>query len=104
MIKLLDETKRTDVQILKDAAIKTFKQTGFALRKWYSNFSELEDKNPEQSSSEQKHAKQQLGVKTGETKMLEINWNKNKDKLNIEIPPPIQKITKRNILQKLAAI
>ena len=36
--------------------------------------------------------------------MLGIKWDKKKDKRNIEIPPPIQKITKRNILQKLASI
>ena len=53
--------------------------------------------NPEQSSTEQTYAKQQLGVKSDETKMLGIKWDKKKDKLNIEIPPPIQKITKRNI-------
>ena len=36
--------------------------------------------------------------------MLGIKWDNKKDKLNIEIPPPIQKIKKRNILQKLASI
>ena len=35
--------------------------------------------------------------------MLGIKSNEKKDKRNIEIPPPIQKITKRNILQKLAS-
>ena len=53
--------------------------------------------------TEQTYAKQQLAVKTGETKMLGIKWDKKKDKLDIEIAPPIQKITKRNILQKLAS-
>ena len=36
--------------------------------------------------------------------MSGIKWDKKKDKVNIEIPLPIQKITKRNILQKLASI
>ena len=36
--------------------------------------------------------------------MLVIERDKNKDKLNIEIPKPVQNITKRNILQKLASI
>ena len=96
--------KITNVQTLKDTAIQIFKEAGFVLHKWHSNFPELEENNPEQSSTEQTYAKQQLGVKSDETKMLGIKWDKKKDKLNIEIPPPIQKITKRNILQKLASI
>ena len=48
--------------------------------------------------------KQQLGVKSGETKALGIKSDNKKDKLNIEIPPPIQKNTKPNILQKIASI
>ena len=56
--------KITDVQILQDIAIQIFKEAGFA--------SELEENNPEQSSTEQTYAKQQLSVKTGKTKMLGI--------------------------------
>ena len=48
--------------------------------------------------------KQQLGAKTGQTKMLGIKWDKKKEKLIIEIPSPIHKITKQNILQKLASV
>ena len=36
--------------------------------------------------------------------MLGIKWDKKQDKFNIEIPPQIQTVTKRNILQKLASI
>ena len=89
--------KITDAQTLKDTATHIFKKAGSVLHKWHSNFPKLEENNPEQSSIEQTCAKQQLGVKSGETKMLGIKWAKKKDKLNIEIPPPIQKITKRNI-------
>ena len=42
--------------------------------------------------------------KTGQKIMSGIKWDKKKDKVNIKIPLPIQKITKRNILQKLASI
>ena len=31
--------------------------------------------------------------------MLEIKWDKKKDKLNIKTPPLIQKIRKQDILQ-----
>ena len=93
--------KITDVQTLKDTAIQTFKEAVFVLHKWHSNFPGLEKNNPEQSSTEQTYAKQQLGVKSGETKKLGIKWDK---KLNIEIPPPIQKTTKRSILQELVSV
>ena len=43
--------KITDVQTLKDTAIQTFKEAVFVLRKWHSNFPELEENNPEQSST-----------------------------------------------------
>ena len=98
------EDLHVDDLITEDTSIQKFKEAGFVLHKWHSNFPELEENNPEQSSTEQTYAKQQLSVKSDETKMLGIKWNKKKDKLNIEIPPPIQKITKRNILQKLASI
>ena len=68
--------KITDVQTLKDTAIQTFKEAVFVLHKWHSNFPGLEKNNPEQSSTEQTYAKQQLGVKSGETKKLGIKWDK----------------------------
>ena len=51
--------KIKDVQTLKDTAIQTFKEPGFVLHKWHSDFPELEENHPEQSSTEQTHAKQQ---------------------------------------------
>ena len=39
----------TNVQILKDIATQMFKEAGFVLHKWHSNFPELEENNPEQS-------------------------------------------------------
>ena len=110
--------KITDIQTLKDTAIQIFKEPGFVLHKWHSQFlelegnnpeqssteleennpeqssTELEENNPEQSSTEQTYVKQQLGIKSGKRKMLGIKWDKKKDNFNIEIPPPIQKITK----------
>ena len=89
----------TEEKSLKDTTTQIFRAAGFVLHKWHSNHPELE-----QNSTEQTYAKQYLGVKTGETKMLGIKWDKKQDEFNIEIPPPIQKITKRNILQKIASI
>ena len=51
--------KIKDVQTLKDTAIQTFKEPGFVLHKWLSDFPELEENHPEQISTEQAHAKQQ---------------------------------------------
>ena len=44
--------KITNVQTLKDTAIQIFKEAGFVLHKWHSNFPELEENNPEQCSTE----------------------------------------------------
>ena len=62
--------KITDAQFLKDTAIQVFKEAGFVLHKWHSNFPELEENNPKQILTEQTYAKRQLSVKTAETKML----------------------------------
>ena len=49
-------------------------------------------------------AKQQLGPKSTDTKILGINWNANEDTLLIEIPKSKGKYTKPNILSHLASI
>ena len=94
----------TEVKSLKDTATQIFREAGFVLHKWHSNHPELEENDSAQNSTEQTYAKQHLGVKTGKTKLLGIKWDKKQDEVNIEIPPPIQNITKRNILQKIASI
>ena len=49
-------------------------------------------------------AKQQLGTKSTDTKILGIHWNENEDTLSVEIPKSKGKYTKRNILSHLASI
>ena len=49
-------------------------------------------------------AKQQLGMKSTDTKILGIHWTENKDTLSIEIPKSKGKYTKCNILSHLASI
>ena len=73
--------KVADEQILKDTAIQNFKVTYFSLHKRYLNFPELEENNPEQSTTKQTYAKQQLSVKTRETKMLGMKWVKTQTNL-----------------------
>ena len=55
-------------------------------------------------TDDQTYAKQQLGVKLNETKMLGLPWNKDEDTLAVEIPSEVKKLRKRTILQKLASI
>ena len=73
--------KVADEQILKDTAIQNFKVTYFFLHKRYLNFPEIEENNPEQSTTKPTSAKQQLSVKTGETKMLGMKWVKRQTNL-----------------------
>ena len=94
----------TEVKSLKDTTTQIFREAGYVLHKWQSNHPELEENDSAQNSTEQTYAKQHLGFKTGETKMLGMKWDKKQDEFNIEIPPPIQKITKRNILQQIVSI
>ena len=75
--------KITDEQILKDTAIQIFKESRFVLHKWHWNFPELEENNTEQSSNEQTYVKWQLGVTTGETKMLGIKYDKKKTNITL---------------------
>ena len=52
----------------------------------------------------QTFAKYYLGVKTGETKLLDVPWNKKVDTIEVAFPAPIVKVTKREILKKIAKI
>ena len=45
-----------------------------------------------------------MDVKTGETKLLGVPWNKTMDTIEVAYPAPIDKITKRKILRKIAKI
>ena len=56
------------------------------------------------NEANQTFAKQQLGMKLNETKMLGLAWKKNRDLLAVEIPSEIKKLTKRTVIQKLASI
>ena len=52
----------------------------------------------------QSFAKYHMGVKTGETKLLGVPWNKAVDTIVVAFPTPIVKVTKREILRKIAEI
>ena len=52
----------------------------------------------------QSFAKYLMGVKTGETKLPGVPWNKAVDTIEVAFPAPIVKVTKREILRKIAEI
>ena len=82
-----------EVVYLKNSAKTIFKEGGFVLHKWHSNNPRLEA-----------NAKQQLGSKSSETKVLGIHWNKVRDTFELRFPLEKYKATKRGILKNLASI
>ena len=58
----------------------------FLLHKWTSNASELEgDSDSKEVNEEQTATKQQLGVKPTETKILGTQWDKENDRLTVQM-------------------
>ncbi|XP_068707690.1 uncharacterized protein [Montipora foliosa] len=101
-------------QHLKEMSQTIFREAKFELHKWHSNVTILErpeyrEEGPEEQQSSQgceaqTYAKDQLGVKGGETKLLGVRWNKATDKIQISFPEAIENVTKREVLGKLAKI
>ena len=106
---------------LKQGAIQIFKDATFTLHKWNSNAPELEQSGQsstseepsevsDSSSDESTFAKQQLGTKSAETKLLGTPWNKLSDTLNIPFPTDTNQDrsassnTKREVLSQLAEV
>ena len=52
----------------------------------------------------QSYAKCQMGVKTGETKLLGVPWNKTEDSIEVNFPGPVINVTKREVLGEIAKI
>ena len=92
-----------EAQHLKHSAVEIFGRAQFKLHKWHSNIPELEGEDAG-SDEENTYAKQQLGVKTNETKMLGLTLNKKRDILKVMFPQEKADVTKRGILRFLASI
>ena len=91
------------VHELKGTAIGVFKQAGFELHKWNSNVPELEADN-QLTEDSQTYAKEQLGVKTNEAKLLGLPWEKVEDTLAVTFSGDSHEATKRDVLRSLASI
>ena len=75
-------------QHLKESAQAIFSEAQFELRKWHSNIPVLETDVTESSEQESSYAKQQLGAKQGETRVLGMPWNKEEDTIAVTFPSP----------------
>ena len=108
----------TDTRRLKQSCQSIFRSGRFELHKWHSNVPALEQPIPREETDRsfadvqpvplqevrQSYAKDQMGVKKGETKLLGVPWNKSKDTIEVNFPAMTTKTTKREILGKLAKI
>ena len=92
-----------EVEKIKSHAIELFEKGGFKLHKWHSNEPNLETNNLS-SQKELNFAKEHLGTKANKTKILGLNWDKQRDTFIVEIPTESQRLTKRNVLKTLASI
>ena len=92
-----------EVKNIKSESIELFEKGGFKLHKWHSNEPQLETDDLS-FQSELNYAKESLGTKTSESKILGLVWDKHKDTYNIEIPKESLRLTKRNVLKTLASI
>ena len=70
----------TEVKEKKIQASEIFEDATFKLHKWHSNVKELE--SPSNNDEEITFAKQELGDKKQQTKLLGLPWDKSKDSLN----------------------
>ena len=77
-----------EVHDLKVTAIEIFGKAQFKLHKWHSNVAELEASDPASGAADtgQSYAKQQLGVRSQETKLLGVPWSKTTDKIGVTFP------------------
>ena len=89
---------KEEVLHLKKTAVSVFEAAKFTLHKWHSNEPQLES---EEGTKEDQpsYAKQQLGVKQGEPKMLGPSWDKDKDTLAVTFPEKPVEVIKRELLR-----
>ena len=93
-----------EVQDLKKTIVTVFGEAKFDMHKWNSNEPQLECENVVPVDEQPSYAKQQLGVKEGENKMLGLPWNKSEDTIAVAFPEEPVDVTKRGILRYLAAV
>ena len=94
-------TTVTEVQQKKDSVIEILQDSHFKPHKWASNDPSLDVVAPvtdEQLTS----AKTQRGVQAGESKILGLTWDKEKNTLSVQMGNSLETITKKTVLGRLA--
>ena len=93
---LISGGETTDVaREVKQPAHSVFSKATFELHKWHSNVRELEAETTKPEDEEQSYANQQLGVKTGESKLLGVPWNKETDGIQVNFPALAANLTNK---------
>ena len=87
---------------MKEQAKKILGEGSFELHKWHSNVKELESNLLK--DGETTYAKESLGTKPSETKLLGLGWQKDEDTLSVAFPQPEDETTKRGVLRTLAKV
>ena len=93
----------SEVDKIKGDFVNLFSRGGFKLHKWDSNKQTLETNNSV-NENELNFAKQHLGVKPKETKILGLLWDKREDSFIIQVPNINENVSKGIILSTLASI
>ena len=91
-------TTAAQAKELTDGATEVFADATFKLHKWNSNVEELEPKGGISDQDENTYAKQQLGAKGNESKILGLPWDKQDDTLEVVYPQESTESTKRGVL------
>ena len=79
------ETTKQALEI-KMTATTIFGEATFKLHKRHSNNRELEVETATSDEESQSNAKQQLGTRKGESKLLGVPWDKEKDEIKVSFP------------------
>ena len=74
------------------------------MHKWHLNEPALEAETTPPVEVEQSYAKQDIGVKKGESKLLGLPWDKKRDTIQVSFPSQAADPTKRGIIGKIAKV
>ena len=93
----------SEVDKIKGHSVDLSQRGDFKIYKWHSNEQALETNNSVNENDLQ-FAKQQLGTKPKETKILRLLWDKREDSFITQVRNVNNYATKQNILSTLASI
>ena len=92
----------TETENLKKSCVTIFGTARFELHKWHSNDPALETETNQVEATEPSYVEDQLGVKPGDTTLLETI--KENETIKVNFPDRSNEVTKRGVLGKIAKI